>query len=492
MKVAIDKVVLTPPSGAKGVPMAGYTRPHYAQGKLDDVFARAVLIEDKVLGNVSKKLLLISIDTLKVPMIIADYIKEKIQEKTNFGLGPGRILVHGTHTHSAPDLTGEYFWPGGTFNVIKGILFGANRSDRYVVWMTMQIVKLVKRLLTKLTPCKLAWAKQKVEQNIAINRRHPKRRSKQTMSTIAFKDLKTNKIIGLVVSYGVHPTTMNHSNDKMSAEFPGRVCARIEEQSNDEIKPVFFTGAAGDLNPITTCGTDFDRLEDDPAARNTVYQQFGTYEHTTKIGFTLGDIALKLAKSIPEEKYFDTFEYESVVKRFWIPFEDYQPYIYSKMNWLSNKLIMFAKKFILFPIAMMHPENQEPNFPGLAIKAYPFSLKKGYHINVYTVIQYIKISVSSSKDPKTKKELAILGTPGELFEDIEKKLLNRSPQGPEDTIIFQNANDWCGYLYPIKEYITQGGYEPFASTAPLVGPGVRKEFEILFKEIEAGIQFGKW
>ena len=492
MKAAFGKIIITPPGGAKGKQMAGYSRSHYAQGILDEIMARGVILEDVVAENIKKKFLFISLDLLKIPLMIADYIKEKIKEKANFGLGAGQIMIHATHTHHAPDLTGEFYWPGGADKVIKGILFGGGRNDKYIVWMANQIVKMVKQMIKDLQPAKVAWGKKLIDSDVMINRRHPVWESKQNLGVMTFKNPKTNKLFGIMTTYGMHPTTMSAKNDKMSADYPGRVVYRIEEDTNHEVAAVFFTGAAGDLNPITTCGTDFAHLEKDPAARQSIYAQTGTYEHTKKLGYHLGTQALKLAQSIPDEDYYDTMECQAYVKKFRVPFKDFQPYVYEWGNWIANKAIVFVKKWVLFPIALTIAHANEPNFPGLAIKAPPFSFKKGYHINVYTVIQIVRFKFGKSKKKGEVKELTYFGVPGELFEDIEKNLLKRSPTAPENTIIIQNANDWCGYLFPIKEYITQGGYEPFASTSPLVGKYVEREFYILTKEIEEGAQLGYW
>ena len=120
MKVAFSKITITP-KDMVGKAMAGYSRPDPCLGILDDVYAHGVLIEDITLGNIKKRLLLISLDLLKIPLIVSDYIKEKIKDEF-FSLGPGQILVHATHTHSAPDLTGEFHWPGSALNVIGSFI----------------------------------------------------------------------------------------------------------------------------------------------------------------------------------------------------------------------------------------------------------------------------------------------------------------------------------------------------------------------------------
>ena len=130
---------------------------------------------------------------------------------------------------------------------------------------------------------------------------------------------------------------------------------------------------------------------------------------------------------------------------------------------------------------MSHEED--PNFPGLAIK------QRGKKVKIYTMIQYIKIKVSSKSKDDTK-EFSILTTPGELFQDLAEILLKRSPTGEKDTFIFQCSNDWIAYLFSIREYMEQGGYEPMASFGPLCGDQVTVEMLKSFNEIKEEITFG--
>ncbi|MCK4779559.1 MAG: hypothetical protein KAT57_05200, partial [Candidatus Lokiarchaeota archaeon] len=184
MKVAFNRIKITPKNFI-GMPMAGYARPDPCLGKLDDIFAYGILLEASNMDKSNKYLLLISLDLLKVPISIADYIKTKVISIFNF-LKPEHILIHCTHTHSAPDLTGEFYWPGGLLNVMKGIMFGRNRSDDYIVWFVNQIVKMVEDLINNLIPCKMAWSKKKFNPDIVINRRHPTRRSIPELGVISF------------------------------------------------------------------------------------------------------------------------------------------------------------------------------------------------------------------------------------------------------------------------------------------------------------------
>ena len=240
MKVAFGKISITPSDVSK-IAMAGYTRPHFANGKLDDVCARAVLMEDIVDGNIKKRFLMISLDVLKVPMVFCQYIKDEIKKHVDFSLGHGQILIHGIHTHSAPDLTGEFYWPGNIVSTLKGIMFGKNRSDKYCVFIARQCVKMVKEMITKLEPAEVAWKRSVLDQDLVINRRHPIWKSKSDLNIMVFRKPADKSMIGMVVSCQCHPTTLAMENDKISAEYPGRACARIEELTQGKTAAVFFT-----------------------------------------------------------------------------------------------------------------------------------------------------------------------------------------------------------------------------------------------------------
>nr|MDO8112133.1 hypothetical protein [Candidatus Sigynarchaeota archaeon] len=65
MRAAFAKISVTP-RDLTGLSLAGFYRKKKVQGVMDTLYARGVLIEDMVLGNIKKRLLLISIDTMKV------------------------------------------------------------------------------------------------------------------------------------------------------------------------------------------------------------------------------------------------------------------------------------------------------------------------------------------------------------------------------------------------------------------------------------------
>jgi len=460
MKVAFNSTKITPKDFI-GKPMAGYSRKDPCLGKLDDIHAYGVLLNINN-GNNNNYLLMISVDILKLPLSIVEYIKKRLILKFK-SLNPDEIFLHATHTHSSFDLTGEFYYPGGALGFIKGVMFADNKNDRFIVRITNRIVRMVSKLFEDLEPCTIAWKKESFNPDIVLNRRWPTRKVLPDLGVIAFKKLEDNKIIGIIINYSCHPTTLSYKNDKLSADFPGRVISIIDDLTSGSIKAIYFNGPSGDLNPITTSVTNLEKIEKD---KTISYDQLGTYKHTKKIGYSIGEEALKVAKSIPKKDYSTLTEVDINTKRFLIPQKDAK--YYSKV-WFSNKVKWVLKKYFLFKIAKF--DYKFVNFPFFTVE------RKNLKNYGKTVIHFIKFTADSGNT------FGIITIPGELFEDIGKNLISYAPTKKENTLIFQNTQDWIGYLFPLEMYIKEGGYEPFMCFSPLCGAYIENYAKKLLNEI---------
>ncbi|MFX1555857.1 MAG: hypothetical protein ACFFC9_01290 [Promethearchaeota archaeon] len=461
MKVAFNRVSITPKDYI-GKPLAGYTRKDPCLGKLDDIFAYGVLIESSSSKENNDFLLLISVDTLKLPLSITKYIKEKIKNNHS-SIQEEQIIIHATHSHASFDLTGEFYWPGGTVNVMRGIMFGANRNDKFIVWFSNRIVKMVNELFDNLVSCKFSWKKEAFNPDLVFNRRDPEINIIPDLGVIVFKSLETNRIIGCIINYACHPTTLSYLNNKLSADYPGRIIHRIKNLTNGEVEAIYFNGPSGNLNPITTYRSQKEGESD----RNQIYDQLGTYEHTREIGYTIAEEALKLINSISDNEFYSSMDFKILTKELWIPMKDAR---YFSKKWFINKLIQVIKKILLINVAKYQLVNS--NFPIFQFKYRFFSYK------CKTIIQHVIIQVKSNL---SKKKLSILTIPGELFTSIGNKLLRKSATGSKNTFIFQNAQDWIAYLFTLKEYTEEGGYEVTPSFSPLCGYYIEKEMFKLMK-----------
>jgi len=461
MKVAFNKAKITPKDYI-GKPMAGYARKDLCLGKLDDIHAYGVLINIDS-GNNNHHLLMISVDILKLPLSIVEYIKNRLILKFKL-LKPDEIFLHAIHTHSSFDLTGEFYYLGGTLGFMKGVMFADNKSDRFIVWMTNRIVRMVSKLFEDLESCTIAWKKESFNPDIVLNRRWPTRKVLPDLGIIAFKKVEDSKLIGIIINYSCHPTTLSDKNNKLSADFPGRVISRIDELTSGSIKAIYFNGPSGDLNPITTSGTNLEKIDKD---KTLTYDQIGTYTHTKKIGYIIGEEALKVAKSITKEDYCTFTKVDIYTKRLLIPQKDAK--YYSKV-WFSNKVKWLLKKYFLFKIAKF--DSKFVNFPFFTVE------RKNLKNYGKTVIYFIKFTAGEGNT------FGIITIPGELFEEIGKTLISHAPTKMENTLIFQNSQDWIGYLFPLEMYIKEGGYEPFMCFSPLCGAYIEDGAKKLLKEIK--------
>jgi hypothetical protein len=461
MKVAFDKINITP-TDYYGKPLAGYDRKERCSGKLDDIHANGVLLTLKGEANKEKYLLLISVDILKLPFSIVEYIKKKIIKRFDF-LFEDEIIIHATHTHSSFDLTGEFYYQGGALAFIKGVMFADNKNDKFIVWMANKITQMVSKLIDNLQPCKMAWKKEEFNPNLVLNRRWPLRKSVPNLGIISFKNLNDGEIIGLIINYACHPTSLSFMNNKLSADYPGRILYQIEKLTYNSIKCVYFNGPSGDLNPITTSGTNYKEIDED---KKLTYDQLGTYEHTKRIGFIIAEEVLKLANSIENEDYIENIKLEIYSKKVIIPMKDAR--YFSKAR-VSNSLKWAIKKHFLFKIARF--DEKSVNFPFFRIK------RRNLRKYCETVIHFIMMRNQLGHN------LGILTVPGELFEEIGKRLIKSAPTSKRNTFIFQNSQDWIGYLFPLKIYIEEGGYEPFMCFSPLCGQIIEVQSKCLLKSI---------
>ncbi len=464
MKAAFGRVNLTP-DDYRGRTLAGYTPIVKCLGKYDDIHGSVFLLEES-----GEYLVLITADFLKLPIAFTNYIKSKIQNR--FGIPPENVLIHATHTHKSFDQGGEFQFSGGFIGVLKGVMFGSYYADdKYNVWITNRLLDLIDKITPNLRQCSIAWKKKRIEDNLIINRRHPRRLSKSDLGIIVFENAKTKENIGTIVTYSSHPTSLNFSIDKLSADYPGRLVTHLEAIS--ELNVAYFTAPCADINPITTCGTEYDKLAGEPNSQfneNEIYQQYGTYEHTKKLGFTLAEKAYDLYRSLKKEDYITKPTFSAYLRKFYMPMKDFTKYR-SKV-WLANRLKFIFKKLFLIQIPLVMSKSKKPNFPGFSIE------RRNGKLVAETAVQYVKIGSKG-------KSVSITGIPGELFEDIGEEIYETSPLNRESTFIFQNSNDWIGYLLPLNEYITDGGYEAFTSFSPLAGEYVRKNYYELLKEAES-------
>ena len=240
-KIGIARTVITP---NEPMWMAGYSsRTSPSEGKLDDLWAKAILLEDAA-GNRS---LLITMDILGVSKDFSDEVRSLINRK--YGLDYSQIILSSSHTHSGPVISRalKYIYPmtDQDWKVV----------DKYTEQLKEKLFELVEQVMNNLQPAYIYT--QNGITRFQVNRRNNRENSITPTSELkgpndyAVPVIKIEtpdkQVMAVIFGYACHPTTL--SINKFSGDYAG--FAQIEiEKLYPGATAMFFQGAGGDQNPI--------------------------------------------------------------------------------------------------------------------------------------------------------------------------------------------------------------------------------------------------
>jgi len=141
------------------VRLCGYgRRKTWNEGIEQKLWARALAIGDK------NPVVVVTVDSIAVPSSIAEAAAKQLQEK--FGITRERLVLAGTHSHTAPHPARDYLL---TLFEVPLTEEEWKTVDRYSEQMLQGIVTAVSDAMKARTPCELSWTKGKV--GFAMNRR---------------------------------------------------------------------------------------------------------------------------------------------------------------------------------------------------------------------------------------------------------------------------------------------------------------------------------
>src|SRR6476661_1042558 len=95
LRVGAATAVITPEAGT---PMAGYYSARAAEGVHDDLYARAIVLEQD-----GSKAALVACDLISMPRRIVERAREQIEQET--GIPGAHVMISATHSHTGPVLT---------------------------------------------------------------------------------------------------------------------------------------------------------------------------------------------------------------------------------------------------------------------------------------------------------------------------------------------------------------------------------------------------
>jgi len=165
-----------------------------------------------------------------------------------FGLDAARLMIAFTHTHAGPSICrGDADKPGG------GMIAA------YLASVRDAVVDAVGEALAAARPATLSWAYGKC--NLAANRdlpdpqgnRHvcgynPDNAADDTLLVGRITDDASGAIMGTIVNYACHPTTLAWENQLISPDYVGAM-REVVEANTGGAPCAFLQGASGELAP---------------------------------------------------------------------------------------------------------------------------------------------------------------------------------------------------------------------------------------------------
>jgi hypothetical protein len=240
-RVGVARIAITP---EKPVWMSGYaSRTKPAQGKVHDLWAKAVTIEDAGGGRV----IIVGTDLIGLPRWMSDTIAARIQKR--HGLERARILLNSSHTHTGPMIRG---------NLEMFDLEPHHREDvnEFTAALTERLVSVISASMADLKPANLAFGngratfgqnrREKTPTGIRIGQ-NPGGPTDADVPVLRITS-PDGKIIAAIFGYACHNTTLTGEFYEFSGDYAGFAQIAFEE-ANPGATAVFLMLCGADQNP---------------------------------------------------------------------------------------------------------------------------------------------------------------------------------------------------------------------------------------------------
>jgi len=243
-KAGVAKAVITPDTP---VWLAGYGSKRVPDGKLHDLWMKALALEDQD-GN---RVVMITSDFQGVPKIMSDRVFELIKQK--YKLERHQIMFTFSHNHCGPrlgdDLVDYYIVEEEQVKLI----------EEYTTLMVEKSVKMIGEAIDNLAPARLQQGKGKT--TFAVNRRDNRESEVPEMikkgiplkgavdhdvpvMTVTRED---GRLEAVLFGYACHPTTLSFM--MWCGDYPGFAQLEIEKNHPGALA-MFVNTCGGDQNPL--------------------------------------------------------------------------------------------------------------------------------------------------------------------------------------------------------------------------------------------------
>jgi hypothetical protein len=249
-KAGVAKAVITP---EKSVWLAGYGSKRAPDGKLHDLWMKALALED----TAGHRVVLITSDFQGVPKSMSDLVFEQLRRQ--FKLERQQVMFTFSHNHCGPRLGDDLvdYYPIEEEQV--------KLVAEYTAQMVTRTVDLVSEALKNLGPAKLAMGEGKA--TFAVNRRNNKEAEVPALLAkgsplagpvdhavpVLTVTRPSGELTAILFGYACHPTTLSFLT--WCGDYPG--FAQLElEKAHPGATAMFVNTCGGDQNPLPRRSVD--------------------------------------------------------------------------------------------------------------------------------------------------------------------------------------------------------------------------------------------
>ena len=438
LKAGSASANITPPLGTR---IPGGFRPRYAENVDDELFAKAVVIDNGI-----TRIAIVTCDLIAIPEKIADAAKARIADRCD--IPAAHVMVNATHTHTA---------------VAIADLLGVDEDPGYTEWVPLKIADAVELAVWRLKPARVGFAGVD-EERITFNRRwHMKNGTVRFNPGIENPDLvkPTGTIdpevammyveatddgtpISAVANFSLHYIGTDNGS-ALSADYFGHFDRLMRHYLGDTCISLLWNAASGQINNTDFSGrTKWTASGHQQAVKmaNVLAGHFIVEKQLMQMHETL-DLSGDLATLTFQRKEITAEDLEVAEQVLSVPQGTYDAYETGPFSWVVGEPI-----------------------PQALVDVYAHECQRLAKLpaQMTAPVQVIRLG-----------EAAIVALPGEVFVETGMNIKSKSDANP--TFLVSLANGYIGYICTDKALIEEGGYETWAakSSLPAVGTGPTME-----------------
>jgi neutral ceramidase len=250
LEVGIAEREITPPAG---YPMAGYYHERLAQGQLDPLKAKAI-----VMHQGEETVAVVFCDLTGIASDLTHAIRAEVSRKSN--LKPDQIILCATHSHTAPDYYRDLY-----------LHLSPNRKDEATEYPSHLIARITQAIFAAeqaMEPVEILIGSPQQKKPVAFNRRFVMRDGSvktwqkldnpnvvraagpidPDLAFCLFRSQSTGEPQGVLSHFALHLDTVGGSY--WSADYPFYIEQAVQKSLGESTLSLFGLGCCGDINHV--------------------------------------------------------------------------------------------------------------------------------------------------------------------------------------------------------------------------------------------------